>query len=144
MTDSANADATRDDVREQRPQVDCQAAHAALVRLARSRAGLDFDEGVWLLAALRSEAHVRLGYGSFVAEFRRRRRVASILRDRRLVGLAAGWFGGHEARAHRFGTTAAQAAQQCREHAVGLAQLRRAATYLQDRQRGQRFGKVPQ
>jgi hypothetical protein len=47
-------------------QIDWQEAHAALVRLARSRAGLDFDEGVWLVAALRSEAHVRLGYGSFV------------------------------------------------------------------------------
>ncbi len=42
-----------------------QQAHAALVRLARSRAGLDLDEGQWLLAALRSRAHARLGYGSF-------------------------------------------------------------------------------
>jgi hypothetical protein len=58
--------ATRNDARDGRPQGDWQEAHAALVRLARSRAGLDFDEGVWLLAALRSEAHIRLGYGSFV------------------------------------------------------------------------------
>jgi 5-methylcytosine-specific restriction endonuclease McrA len=66
MTDSAHAPETRDDASDARAQVDWQEAHAALVRLARSRAGLDFDEGVWLLAALRSEAHVRLGYGSFV------------------------------------------------------------------------------
>jgi hypothetical protein len=66
MTDSADANATRDDARDNRAQIDWQDAHQALVRLARSRAGLDFDEGVWLLAALRSEAHVRLGYGSFV------------------------------------------------------------------------------
>ena len=66
MTDSTSAHGPRDDVRDKRAQVDWQEAHAALVRLARSRAGLDFDEGLWLLAALRSEAHVRLGYGSFV------------------------------------------------------------------------------
>jgi hypothetical protein len=66
MTDLAHAPDTRDDARDGRAQVDWQEAHAALVRLARSRAGLDFDEGVWLLAALRSEAHVRLGYASFV------------------------------------------------------------------------------
>ena len=53
MTDSTGAHATRDDARDKRAQIDWQEAHAALVRLARSRAGLDFDEGVWLLAALR-------------------------------------------------------------------------------------------
>jgi hypothetical protein len=42
-----------------------QAAHAALVELARTRAGLDYDEGRWLLSARRSQAHARLGYGSF-------------------------------------------------------------------------------
>jgi hypothetical protein len=42
-----------------------QVAHAALVELSRSRAGLDFDEGRWLLSARRSQAHARLGYGSF-------------------------------------------------------------------------------
>src|SRR5215216_4738485 len=42
-----------------------QAAHAALLELARRRAGLDFDEGQWLLRARRSQAHARLGYGSF-------------------------------------------------------------------------------
>jgi hypothetical protein len=45
---------------------DCewQAAHAALVELARDRAGLDFEEGRWLLSARRSEVHARLGFGS--------------------------------------------------------------------------------
>jgi hypothetical protein len=45
---------------------DWQAAHEALLRLARARAGLDFEEGQWLLAAHRSLAHERLGYGGFV------------------------------------------------------------------------------
>jgi 5-methylcytosine-specific restriction endonuclease McrA len=45
---------------------DWQAAHEALLRLARTRAGLDFEEGQWLLAAHRSRAHERLGYGGFV------------------------------------------------------------------------------
>jgi 5-methylcytosine-specific restriction endonuclease McrA len=40
-------------------------AHEALLRLAERRAGLDFEEGRWLLAALRAGTHVRLGYGSF-------------------------------------------------------------------------------
>ncbi len=44
---------------------DWQLAHEQLRRLARSRAGLDFEEGRWLLAAWRGGAHVRLGYGSF-------------------------------------------------------------------------------
>jgi hypothetical protein len=39
-------------------------AHAALLKLAKRRAGLDFDEGLWLLAALRCRAHAQLGYGS--------------------------------------------------------------------------------
>lgn len=42
-----------------------QAAHAALVELARDRAGMDFEEGRWLLAARRAKAHRELGYGSF-------------------------------------------------------------------------------
>jgi hypothetical protein len=41
-------------------------AHEALVRLAASRAGLDFEEGQRLRAALLAQAHVPLGYGSFV------------------------------------------------------------------------------
>jgi hypothetical protein len=31
-----------------------------------SRAGLDFEEGRWLLAAQRARVHERLGYGSFL------------------------------------------------------------------------------
>lgn len=42
-----------------------RAAHAALVELARERAGLDYEEGLWLLAARRAQAHRELGYGSF-------------------------------------------------------------------------------
>ena len=45
---------------------DWHAAHEALLRLARARAALDFEEGQWLLAARRSRAHERLGYGGFV------------------------------------------------------------------------------
>ena len=40
-------------------------AHEELVKLAKKRAGLDFEEGRWLLCAFRSEAHARLAYGSF-------------------------------------------------------------------------------
>src|SRR6187399_895506 len=40
-------------------------AHEELVRLATERAGLDFEEGRWLLRAFRSAVHVRLGYGAF-------------------------------------------------------------------------------
>jgi HNH endonuclease len=40
-------------------------AHAALSRLAQQRAALDAEEGRWLLCALRSAAHVHLGFGSF-------------------------------------------------------------------------------
>jgi hypothetical protein len=40
-------------------------AHEVLSRLARERAAADAEEGRWLLAALRSAAHVHLGYGSF-------------------------------------------------------------------------------
>jgi hypothetical protein len=35
------------------------------VRLAKKRAGLDVEEGRWLLRALHSGTHVELGYGSF-------------------------------------------------------------------------------
>ena len=44
---------------------DWQVAHEQLLRLARRRAGLDLDEGRWLLVAFRTGAHVRLGHGSF-------------------------------------------------------------------------------
>ena len=40
-------------------------AHEALTRLARQRAVLDAEEGRALLQALRSAAHVFLGFGSF-------------------------------------------------------------------------------
>ena len=40
-------------------------AHEALSRLARERAAADAEQGRWLLAALRSAAHVHLGFGSF-------------------------------------------------------------------------------
>ncbi|HSU38988.1 MAG TPA: HNH endonuclease signature motif containing protein, partial [Polyangiaceae bacterium] len=40
-------------------------AHKELVRLSSKRAGLDFEEGRWLLRAFRSGAHRELGYGSF-------------------------------------------------------------------------------
>jgi len=40
-------------------------AHEELVRLATERAGLDFEEGRWLLRAHHSGAHLRLGYASF-------------------------------------------------------------------------------
>src|SRR3954467_3837723 len=40
-------------------------AHEELVRLSAKRAGLDFEEGRWLLRAFRAGAHRELGYGSF-------------------------------------------------------------------------------
>src|SRR4029077_20660870 len=40
-------------------------AHEALSRLAQERAAADAEEGRWLLAALRSAAHVHLGFGNF-------------------------------------------------------------------------------
>jgi hypothetical protein len=45
---------------------DWKLAHDALSRLARARASLDAEEGRWLLRALRSAAHVHLGFGSFL------------------------------------------------------------------------------
>jgi hypothetical protein len=40
-------------------------AHQELSRLAKERAAADAEEGRWLIAALRSAAHVHLGFGSF-------------------------------------------------------------------------------
>ncbi len=40
-------------------------AHNALSRLAKQRAAADAEEGHWLLCALRSSAHVFLGFGTF-------------------------------------------------------------------------------
>jgi hypothetical protein len=48
-----------------RDDVAWRGAHEALLRLAERRAGLDFEEGRWLLAARRAGTHLRLGYGSF-------------------------------------------------------------------------------
>src|SRR5688572_22516213 len=42
-----------------------QTAHERLVTLAARRAGLDAEEGAALLLALRSEVHLKLGFGSF-------------------------------------------------------------------------------
>src|SRR5678816_1222413 len=47
-------------------RADWERAHAELVRLARTRAGLDSEEAHWLLIALRSGAHRRLGFASFL------------------------------------------------------------------------------
>lgn len=41
-------------------------AHQTLVGFARKRAGLDLEEGKWLLAAARERVDRRLGYASFV------------------------------------------------------------------------------
>ena len=74
MSDSAACrDLAADDVTQGwRPNLatndmreDWQRADRELRRLARLRAGLDFEEGRWLLAAWRGGVHVRLGYGSF-------------------------------------------------------------------------------
>jgi hypothetical protein len=53
------------DVPAEQPRDFWLRAHEELVRLARKRAGHDFEEGRWLLLAFRAGAHVRLGYGSF-------------------------------------------------------------------------------
>lgn len=45
---------------------DWQRAHAELSRIAKQRAALDHEEGRWLLAAWRQQAHCRFGFGSFV------------------------------------------------------------------------------
>jgi hypothetical protein len=42
-----------------------QVAHERLGLLARTRAGLDEEEGRWLLRAWRQRVHARLGFGSF-------------------------------------------------------------------------------
>src|SRR5262245_58509423 len=52
-------------VRDGAGERDWVRAHTALTRLARERAAADADEGRWLLVALRSGAHVHLGFGSF-------------------------------------------------------------------------------
>jgi len=44
---------------------DWERAHQELSRLAKTRAGLDFEEGQWLVRALRAGAHARLGFAGF-------------------------------------------------------------------------------
>src|SRR5688572_4706734 len=55
----------RTNLAEQREQCAWLRAHEALSRLAKARAMADAEEGRWMLAALRSGAHVQLGYGGF-------------------------------------------------------------------------------
>jgi len=47
-------------------ETDWKRAHEDLKRLARKQCGLDLEIGRGLLRALRSSAHLRLGFGSFV------------------------------------------------------------------------------
>src|SRR6266850_8153726 len=49
----------------QTPKLDWRRVHEELSRLARCRARLDWEEGRWLLDALRCGAHLHLGFGSF-------------------------------------------------------------------------------
>jgi hypothetical protein len=63
MTDSADIENENE---SEDNEAKWQRAHRELSRLAKARAGLDLEEGRWLLAALRSRTHVRLGFGSFV------------------------------------------------------------------------------
>jgi hypothetical protein len=45
--------------------LDWHRVHDELSRLARTRAHLDWEEGTWLVRALRCGVHLRLGYASF-------------------------------------------------------------------------------
>ena len=59
-------EATRDERDETHTNAhDWQRAHDELLRLARDRTRLDYDEGHWLVVANRSRVHARLGYASF-------------------------------------------------------------------------------
>src|SRR5690349_25105337 len=49
----------------EQPRLDWHRAHDSLSHWARSRARLDWEEGRLLLDALRSNAHLHLGFGSF-------------------------------------------------------------------------------
>ncbi len=49
----------------EQPKLDWRRAHHELSRVARSRARIDWDEGGALLDALRSGAHLHLGFASF-------------------------------------------------------------------------------
>lgn len=48
-------------------QAEWQRVHEALTRLAKKRAGLDYEEGRWLCRAHAARVHERLGYGSGLA-----------------------------------------------------------------------------
>jgi hypothetical protein len=64
MTTRGNMEA--DAIRDRETEIeDWKGAHSELVRLAALRASLDWDEGRWLLSALRFGAHLKLGFGSF-------------------------------------------------------------------------------
>src|SRR3990172_9450236 len=45
---------------------DWKQVHEQLLAIAAERAGLDRDEGRWLLRALRLRVHEELGYASFI------------------------------------------------------------------------------
>ena len=64
MGTTIRAEVDREDEHEQETSA-WMRAHRELSRLARERAAADAEEGRWLLAALRSAAHVHLGFGSF-------------------------------------------------------------------------------
>ena len=66
MEQRTTTSGTRDEAEAKAGGVDWKHAHEELVRLARLRASLDWDEGRWLVSALRLGAHLRLGFGSFV------------------------------------------------------------------------------
>jgi hypothetical protein len=65
MTQPQTAAGSFDDRAKPRTLAEWQRAHDELQRLARTRAGLDFEEGQWLVRAHRSGVHERLGFGSF-------------------------------------------------------------------------------
>lgn len=66
MADSKNEDAV-----PLVTQASWERVHERLVSFARTRAGLDFEEGAWLLAAARERVDRRLGYASVVEYIQR-------------------------------------------------------------------------
>ena len=61
----AVANDTTWEIRDSAASQDWKRAHDELVRLAKERAGLDWQEGRSLLSAMRSQAHRKIGYASF-------------------------------------------------------------------------------
>jgi len=51
--------------------IDWKQAHAELIRIGKAKSGLDWEEGRWLLVAVRTAVHRRLGLGTF-AEYAER------------------------------------------------------------------------